>query len=189
MNSQNISFSNSLLRITPQWISGYLISKNEITFTVHPAYLLKFAQFLKLHSNGQYKQLLDLTAVDYPGEAKRFTVVYQFLSIPYNSRLRVKTRVDSLTPVLSLTPVFSSAAWWEREVWDMFGIFFSNHPDCRRILTDYGFRGHPLRKDFPLTGYSEVRYDEGEKRVISEAVEMTQEFRYFDFSTPWEQIS
>ncbi len=115
-------------------------------------------------------------------------MVYQFLSVQYNSRIRLSTRVDGVTPVDSMTAVFSSAAWWEREVWDMFGIFFSNHPDLRRILTDYGFQGHPLRKDFPLSGYVEVRYDDSEKRVIATPVEMTQEFRYFDFASPWEQL-
>ena len=182
------NFSNSIIRMVPQWISSYSYSKNQVIFTINPKATLKFAQFLKMHSNAQFQQLVDLTAVDYPSSDKRFHVVYQYLSISYNSRLRVKTQVDSVTAVESLTSCFSSAAWWEREVWDMFGIFFSNHPDLRRILTDYGFRGHPLRKDFPLTGYVEVRYDDSEKRVITEPVEVTQEFRYFDFATPWEQI-
>jgi NADH:ubiquinone oxidoreductase subunit C len=110
------------------------------------------------------------------------------LSISYNARIRIKTCIDEITPITSVTELYSSAGWWEREVWDMFGIFFSNHPDLRRILTDYGFQGHPLRKDFPLTGFVEVRYDDSEKRVINEPVEITQEFRYFDFSSPWEQI-
>ena len=174
--------------MVPQWINHHSTLKNEVTFVVDVKHLLKFAQFLKMHCHGQYQLLIDATAVDHPGSDKRFHVVYQFLSIQYNSRLRVKTLVDSVTPVESLTQAYSSAAWWEREIWDMFGIFFSNHPDLRRILTDYGFSGHPLRKDFPLTGYVEVRYDDSEKRVISEPVELTQEFRYFDFATPWEQI-
>ena len=182
------NFSNSIIRMVPQWIKSYSISKNQVIFIINPKDLLKFAQFLKNHFNLQFKQLVDLTAVDYPGKEERFNVVYQYLSHTYNSRLRVKIECDSLTAVESLTSCFSSAAWWEREVWDMFGIFFSNHPDLRRILTDYGFRGHPLRKDFPLTGYVEVRYDDSEKRVITEPVEVSQEFRYFDFATPWEQI-
>lgn len=182
------NFSNSIIRMVPQWILGHSISKNEVTFIINPKDCLKFAQFLKMHCNTQFQQLVDLTAVDYPGDEKRFHVVYQYLSISYNSRLRVKIMCDSVTAVESLTNCFSSAAWWEREVWDMFGIFFSNHPDLRRILTDYGFSGHPLRKDFPLTGYVEVRYDDSEKRVITEPVEVSQEFRYFDFATPWEQI-
>ena len=174
--------------MVPQWIVNHSATKNEILFTINPKDNLKFAQFLKLHCNTQYQQLIDITALDYPRKEKRFYIVYQFLSISYNSRLRIKIKVDSVTPVESLSLCYSSATWWEREVWDMFGIFFSNHPDLRRILTDYGFKGHPLRKDFPLTGYLEVRYDYSEKRVISEPVEVTQEFRYFDFMTPWEQI-
>ena len=181
-------FSNSIIRMVPQWITHHFIEKNQVIFIIVPTASLKFAQFLKMHSNAQFQQLVDVTAVDYPSKSKRFQVVYQYLSISYNSRLRVKILCDSLTAVESLTPCFSSAAWWEREVWDMFGIFFSNHPDLRRILSDYGFSGHPLRKDFPLTGYLEVRYDAESKRVISEPVEMSQEFRYFDFATPWEQI-
>ena len=188
MTDQDKQFSNSIMRMVPSWITSHSISKNQIIFTINPKDSLKFAQFLKMHTNAQFKQLVDVTAVDYPSSEKRFHVVYQYLSLSYNSRCRVKTLCDSLTPVESLTSCFSSAAWFEREVWDMFGIFFSNHPDLRRILTDYGFKGHPLRKDFPLTGYVEVRYDDSEKRVITENVEVSQEFRYFDFNTPWEQI-
>ncbi len=131
---------------------------------------------------------MDVTAVDYPSQDLRFQVVYNLLSIQYNSRVRVKTRINEILPVSSATGIYSSAGWWEREVWDMFGIFFSNHPDLRRILSDYGFQGHPLRKDFPLSGYVEVRYDDSEKRVITEPVEIDQEFRYFDFGSPWEQL-
>jgi NADH/F420H2 dehydrogenase subunit C len=131
---------------------------------------------------------MDITAVDYPSKDKRFDVVYNLLSLQYNTRLRVKTEVNELTPVDSLVPIYNSASWWERETWDMFGIFFASHPDLRRILTDYGFEGHPLRKDFPLTGYVEVRYDDSEKRVLTEQVELTQDFRYFDFSSPWELV-
>jgi NADH dehydrogenase (ubiquinone) Fe-S protein 3 len=111
------------------------------------------------------------------------------LCIQYNSRIRVQTSVDEITPICSAVSIFPSAGWWEREVWDMFGVYFSNHFDLRRILTDYGFEGHPLRKDFPLSGYVEVRYDDSEKRVVYEPIEMTQEFRYFDFASPWEQSS
>ena len=131
---------------------------------------------------------MDVTAVDYPTKNERFEVVYNLLSLQYNTRIRIKTHINELTPVDSLVPVYNSASWWERETWDMFGIFFANHPDLRRILTDYGFEGHPLRKDFPLSGYVEVRYDDSEKRVVTEAVELTQDFRYFDFSSPWELI-
>ncbi|RYE27715.1 MAG: NADH-quinone oxidoreductase subunit C [Sphingobacteriaceae bacterium] len=157
-------------------------------FTVYPQYVALFCRFCRDHINTQYKMLVDLTAIDYPSREARFVVVYNLCSHAYNCRLRVKTNVDEITPLESCTQVFSSASWWEREVWDMFGIFFSNHPDLRRILTDYGFTGHPLRKDFPLSGYVEVRYDDSEKRVISEKVQLSQEFREFDFSSPWEQM-
>jgi NADH dehydrogenase (ubiquinone) Fe-S protein 3 len=118
-----------------------------------------------------------------------FAMEFLTLCIQYNSRIRVQSSVDEITPICSIVSIFPSASWWEREVWDMFGVYFSNHPDLRRILTDYGFEGHPLRKDFPLSGYVEVRYDDSEKRVVSEPIEMTQEFRYFDFASPWEQMS
>ena len=129
---------------------------------------------------------MDVTAVDYPDREERFEVVYNLLSLKQNQRIRVKLSTDESTPVVSATSVFKSANWFEREVWDLFGVFFSDHPDLRRILTDYGFEGHPLRKDFPLTGLVEVRYDEDQKRVVYEPVKLTQEFRTFDFVSPWE---
>jgi NADH dehydrogenase (ubiquinone) Fe-S protein 3 len=181
-------FAKSVLKAVPKWVQYCSYEKGELSFVISPQYIFPFSQFLKNHVNTQYKQLLDCTAVDYPSRSLRFEVVYNLLSIQYNSRVRVKSCLDEVTPISSITPLFSSAAWWEREVWDMFGIFFSNHPDLRRILTDYGFTGHPLRKDFPLSGFLEVRYDDSEKRVINEPVEMTQEFRFFDFASPWEQI-
>lgn len=181
-------FAQSLLKLVPKWVTRFEYAKDEIVFYVSPEHLSPFFHFLRDHTETQCKQLIDITAVDSPMDKLRFSVVYNLLSLHYNKRIRVKTLVDSLTPVPSVTPLFSSAAWWEREVWDMFGIFFSNHPDLRRILTDYGFQGHPLRKDFPLTGYVEVRYDDSEKRVVTEPVELTQEFRYFDFSSPWETL-
>lgn len=168
--------------------SGFEYQPPVILFTVYPQYVVPFCRFCRDHMNTQYKMLVDLTAIDYPSREARFVVVYNLCSHAYNCRLRVKTNVDEITPLESCTQVFSSASWWEREAWDMFGIFFSNHPDLRRILTDYGFTGHPLRKDFPLSGYTEVRYDDSEKRVISEAVQLSQEFRSFDFSSPWEQM-
>lgn len=182
------NFAKSLIKLVPKWIQSSVFHKNEVVIYVYPEHLLSFLYFLRDHMNMQYKVLIDVTAIDYPTRASRFEVVYNLLSVEYNSRLRIKTCVDELTPVHSSTSVFSSAGWWEREVWDMFGVFFTGHPDLRRILTDYGFEGHPLRKDFPLTGYTEVRYDDSEKRVITESLELTQEFRYFDFSSPWEQL-
>lgn len=190
-------FIKSLVKLVPKWIESSSFEKtgtfagqtksNEIEFLIYPQYILPFLAFLKNHCQIQCKQLMDLTAVDFPVREKRFSVVYNLLSIDKNSRIRVKSKIDSVTPIASVTSLFSCAAWWEREVWDMFGIFFFDHPDCRRILTDYGFKGHPLRKDFPLSGYVEVRYDDSEKRVVSEPVELAQSFRLFDFSSPWLQ--
>ena len=134
----------------------------------------------------QFKQLSDLTAVDYPEQAERFEVIYQMLSITLNARLRIITTVADGAILPTAIDLFASANWAEREVWDMFGIFFSGHPDLRRLLTDYGFEGHPLRKDFPLTGYVEVRYNDTERRVVYEPVKLTQEYRDFDFLSPWE---
>jgi NADH-quinone oxidoreductase subunit C len=136
-----------------------------------------------------FEILLDVAGVDYPDRPERFEVVYQLLSHKYNKRVRVKLTTDESTPVPSVTGVYSSAGWYEREAWDMYGIFFSDHPDLRRILTDYGFEGHPLRKDFPLTGYVEVRYDEEQRRVVYEPVKLKQEFRSFDFLSPWEGMN
>lgn len=179
MEQQN--FVKSLIKLVPKWVHYASICKNEVVFMIYPEHILPFCFFLRDHVHTQYKQLIDLTAIDYPTRNKRFSIVYNLLSVEFNSRIRLKTVVDEITPISSVTKVFSCAAWWEREVWDMFGIFFHDHPDLRRILTDYGFSGHPLRKDFPLSGYVEVRYDDSEKRVITEAVELTQEFRFFDF--------
>jgi NADH dehydrogenase (ubiquinone) Fe-S protein 3 len=180
------NFAKYIIKTVPKWIQYHVSHKNETIFYVYPQYLLPFLFFLRDHINTQYKILIDVTALDYPSRPLRFEVVYNLLSVQYNARIRIKSCVDEITPISSCTSVYSSAGWWEREVWDMFGIFFSNHPDLRRILTDYGFEGHPLRKDFPLTGYVEVRYDDSEKRVITEPLELSQEFRYFDFASPWD---
>ena len=184
----NEKFAHSLILSVPQWISQATVQKNEISLSISPQYVLPFFTFLKDHTQTQYKVLIDITAVDYPSREQRFEVVYNLLSLHHNSRLRIKTSVDEITPVDSLVSLYNSANWWERETWDMFGIFFANHPDLRRILTDYGFEGHPLRKDFPLSGFVEVRYDDSEKRVLTEPLEMTQEFRSFDFASPWELL-
>ncbi len=148
--------------------------------------IVKVLTFLRDDVNCQFKLLMDVCGADYPGRENRFEVVYNLLSLTLNSRLRVKVHTDEETPVPTATGVFSSANWWEREAWDLFGILFSNHPDLRRILTDHGFEGHPLRKDFPLTGHVEMRYDDELKRVVHEPVNLTQEFRTFDFLSPWE---
>jgi NADH dehydrogenase (ubiquinone) Fe-S protein 3 len=185
----NQSFFKSLIATLPKWIHQFKKSKHENILYTNPDYLFQLLWFLKYHTNTRFQVLIDICGVDYPSRKQRFEVVYNLLSIQYNSRIRVQTSVDEITPICSAVNIFPSAGWWEREVWDMFGVYFSNHPDLRRILTDYGFEGHPLRKDFPLSGYVEVRYDDSEKRVVSEPIEMTQEFRYFDFASPWEQSS
>jgi NADH dehydrogenase (ubiquinone) Fe-S protein 3 len=141
--------------------------------------------FLRDHTNTQYKVLSSISGVDYPNREQRFEVSYDLLSIKYNHRIRIKTFIDDLNPLESITSIFPAASWWEREIWDLYGVFFQNHPDLRRILTDYGFEGHPMRKDFPLSGYTEVRYDEIKKRVICEPLELPQEYRNFDFASPW----
>ena len=164
------------------------VEGDELCIVVRRESIARVLAFLRDDMNCQFKQLMDVCGVDYPGRAERFEVVYNLLSLAHNRRIRVKLYTDAETPVPSVTPVFSSANWWEREVWDLFGIYFINHPDLRRILTDYGFEGHPLRKDFPLTGYVEVRYDEDQRRVVYEPVSLPQEFRSFDFLSPWEGI-
>lgn len=158
----------------------------EMVLEVNPAETVNVMRFLKLHSSTQFKGFIQTSAVDYPERRDRFRVVYNLLSTRYNARIRIQTYVDETTPLESATKIFKGADWFEREVWDMYGVFFHSHPDMRRILTDYGFEGHPLRKDFPLSGYVEVRYDDTEKRVVQEPVEIAQEYRSFDYSSPWE---
>jgi NADH-quinone oxidoreductase subunit C len=167
-------------------VLGAEVAYGELMVTIEASAVTKLLTFLRDDQNCQFKQLVDVTAVDYPDREARFTVVYNLLSLRHNQRVRVKTAVAEDTTLASVVGVFSSANWLEREVWDLFGIAFSGHPDLRRILTDYGFEGHPLRKDFPLTGHVEVRYDEDQKRVVYEPVKLTQEFRNFDFMSPWE---
>ena len=162
------------------------VSHDELTVDVALSNIVGLVEFLKNDQTCKFSTLVDITAVDYPERAKRFDVVYHFLSMYQNQRirLRVSVREDEMVP--SITSVHPSANWFEREVFDMYGILFSGHPDLRRILTDYGFRGYPLRKDFPTTGYTEVRYDEEQKRVVYEPVSLVQEYRQFDFMSPWE---
>ncbi len=167
-------------------VDEFSLANDELTLTVPLASLIKVLSFLRDDANCQFKQLMDICGIDYPEQEKRFGVIYNLLSLTLNLRVRVKVFTDDETPVPTSTGLFSSANWFEREVWDMFGVYFSEHPDLRRILTDYGFDGHPLRKDFPLTGYVELRYDDEQKRVIYEPVKLTQDFRSFDFLSPWE---
>lgn len=170
----------------PGAVTGSHVALDELVLHVEREQILKVLTFLRDDQNCQFKQLVDITAVDLPDQGERFEIVYNLLSLKHNQRIRVKLWTDEDTPVPSAVGLFPAANWFEREVWDLFGVFFSDHPDLRRILTDYGFEGHPLRKDFPLTGYVEVRYDEEQKRVIYEPVKLTQEFRNFDFMSPWE---
>lgn len=178
-----ISYINTLKKLIP--IENAKILDDEIIVVVHPKNLFGVVNFLKNNLLCQYNVLSAISGTDYPERENRFEVAYELLSLHYNRRIRVKTFVNEFTPVSSITEVYPSANWWEREVWDLYGVFFQNHPDLRRILTDYGFQGHPMRKDFPLSGYVEVSYDEKLKRVITQPLELTQEFRSFDFRSPW----
>lgn len=162
------------------------VALNELIVEVNRDQIVKAMLFLRDDPQCLFKQLVDICGVDYPERSERFEVVYNLLSLKHNQRVRLKISTDEATPVPSATGVFRSAGWFEREAWDLYGIMFSEHEDLRRILTDYGFEGHPLRKDFPLTGFVEMRYDEEQKRVIYEPVSLTQEFRRFDFMSPWE---
>jgi len=164
-------------------------AQDELVLTAQRDDIVNVLTFLRDDAKCEFKELVDLTAVDYPSRPERFEVVYNLLSISHNSRIRVKISASEETLVPTSVPVFGSANWFEREVWDMYGIMFSGHPDLRRILTDYGFEGHPQRKDFPLTGYVELRYDEEQKRVVYEPVKLTQDFRNFDYLSPWEGMT
>ncbi|MBN8521297.1 MAG: NADH-quinone oxidoreductase subunit C [Alphaproteobacteria bacterium] len=162
------------------------ITKSELTLTTTRAHILDVLRFLKDDPACQFHQLMDICGADYPGRAERFEVVYHLLSLTHNLRVRIKVSTDENNPVPSAVSVFSSAGWYERETWDMYGIYFDGNPDLRRILTDYGFDGHPLRKDFPMTGFVELRYDTEQRRVVYEPVKLTQDFRSFDNISPWE---
>jgi NADH-quinone oxidoreductase subunit C len=159
---------------------------DELVVRVYRERIVRVLTFLRDDVNCQFKQLMDVCGADYPEREDRFEIVYNLLSLTHNQRVRVKVRTDAGSPVPTVSGVYSAAGWWERETWDMYGVYFRDHPDLRRILTDYGFEGHPLRKDFPLTGYVEVRYDDLQKRVVYEPVKLTQDFRSFDFLSPWE---
>ena len=164
------------------------ISYDQLTVNINVSSLEQITSFLKLNSVCLFRTLIDITAVDYPEEEYRFQLIYHYLSMHQNFRIRIKILVKDEDIVPSITSVFPAANWFEREVFDMYGILFGSHPDMRRLLTDYGFRGHPLRKDFPTTGYLEVRYDQEKKKVVYEPVKLNQEYRRFDFVSPWEGI-
>ena len=162
------------------------IKHNQINICIEDNNLIEVMIFLKTHSSTKFKQLIDITAVDYPERDKRFKMVYLLLSHEKNSRIKIEFDIKEGEILSSLTSIFPSANWMEREVFDMYGVEFKDHPDLRRILTDYGFKGHPLRKDFPLTGHNEVRYSEEDKKVIYEPVKLEQNYRNFDYESPWE---
>ncbi|PKQ07095.1 MAG: NADH-quinone oxidoreductase subunit C [Alphaproteobacteria bacterium HGW-Alphaproteobacteria-12] len=167
-------------------VAGFEIAYGELTIRAQAPSIARVLKFLRDDPASRFTTLIDITAVDYPERASRFDIVYHLLSMHQNQRIRIIVETDEETAVPSVVSVYPAANWFERETFDMYGIFFSDHPDLRRILTDYGFNGYPLRKDFPLTGYVEVRYDDDEKRVVYEPVRLVQEFRSFDFMSPWE---
>lgn len=191
MNNKSFSLIQNLIVSIPNYIKSIEVLNDEIILNVSVQNLLKILNFLKNHTNFQVVQLIDITAVDMLGSTERFVLVYQLLSLRYNIRLILKVQLEKKTNSLfsevipSIIKFYNSANWLEREVWDMFGIFFSGHNDLRRILTDYGFQGFPLRKDFPLTGFCELRYDDEMKTVFYDSLELAQEFRFFDFQSPW----
>jgi NADH-quinone oxidoreductase subunit C len=170
-------------------VRAIAVHYGELTVTVERGEIARVLRFLRDDARCRFEVLIDICGVDYPERAERFEVVYHLLSPRLNQRLRVKLSTDEVSPVASTVEIFAAANWFEREAYDMYGILFSDHPDLRRLLTDYGFQGFPLRKDFPLTGYVEVRYDDAKKRVVYEPVKLTQEFRTFDFESPWEGMS
>ena len=176
------TYGQYLLSSLPKYIQQFSVWKDELTIYIPPSGVIPVMSFLKSHTAAEYTMVADITAVDYPTRSNRFEVVYNLLSVRYNSRIRVKTYADEATPIPSITSLYDGANWYEREVYDLFGVFFVGHPDLRRIMTDYGFDGHPLRKDFPLTGYTEIRYDEEKKRIVVEPLELTQAFRNFEVS-------
>ena len=172
-----------------EFVTSCEFQKNELVVHVKKDGILKVLQFLRDDRECVFKVMVDICGADYPERKERFDVVYNLLSLTHNARVRVKVRLAEGEAIASATPVFSAAGWFEREAWDMYGIYFDGNADLRRILTDYGFDGHPMRKDFPLTGYVELRYDNEQKRVVYEPVKLTQDFRRFDFTSPWEGMT
>lgn len=181
--AQHIARSNSKVAFE------FMITHDQLTLKIPAAALRDVVTFLLEDPDCDFHQLMDITAVDYPKRVNRFEVVYHFLSMTKNHRIRLKLFTDEDTAVDTICDIFPTANWFEREVYDMYGIYFNNHPDLRRILTDYGFEGYPLRKDFPLTGYVELRYDQEQKRCVYEPVKLSQDFRNFDFLSPWEGMT
>ncbi|EFZ02404.1 respiratory-chain NADH dehydrogenase, 30 kDa subunit [Metarhizium robertsii] len=182
-------YGSWLMGCLPKYIQQFSVWKDELTIYISPSGVIPVFTFLKYNTSAEFTQMSTITACDFPTRDKRFEVVYNLLSVRHNSRIRVKTYADEASPVPSVTSLYDGANWYEREVYDLFGVFFAGHPDLRRIMTDYGFEGHPLRKDFPLTGYTEIRYDEEKKRIVTEPLELTQAFRNFEGgSSAWEMV-
>ncbi len=186
MDEKLTALAEHLAASLPGVVQDCQIRHGQLSVRVPRDGLLEVLSFLRDDPQCRFTVLCDICGVDYPDRPLRFEVVYNLLSMSHNLRIRLMVETDEENPVPSATGLFSVAGWWEREAWDLFGIYFTDHPDLRRILTDYGFDGHPLRKDFPLTGYVELRYDEDQKRVVYEPVKLKQEFRSFDFLSPWE---
>jgi NADH-quinone oxidoreductase subunit C len=186
MSEKLVALADHLRAALPDAVHATEIRHGELCCRIERTALPRVLAFLRDDAKCRFTVLCDICGVDYPDRPQRFEVVYNLLSMALNQRIRLKLETDEVEPVPSAVGLYSSAGWWEREAWDLFGIYFSDNPDLRRILTDYGFEGHPLRKDFPLTGYVELRYDEEQKRVVYEPVKLKQEFRSFDFLSPWE---
>ena len=186
MSEQLNALGEAIVAALPGAVTGHAVAYGELTVTAQASEIVTVVTFLRDDLRCQFWNIVDVTAVDWPARERRFDVVYHFLSPKQNTRIRVKAQTDEVTPVPSIVSVFPGAEWFERETWDLYGVMFTGHPDLRRLLTDYGFEGHPMRKDFPLTGYVELRYDEEQKRVVYDKVKLTQEFRSFDFLSPWE---
>ena len=180
------TLGRAIAEALPASVAGYTVARRELTVQAQAADIVAVMRVLRDDPRFLFVSMIDVTAVDWPGRTKRFDVVYHLLSPKHNARVRVKIETDADTPVASIIEVFPGADWFEREAYDLYGVMFSGHPDMRRLLTDYGFDGHPLRKDFPLTGFVEVRYDDELKRVVYAPVRLQQEFRNFDFLSPWE---
>ena len=180
------ALGQTIVSALPGAATGHSVAFNQLTVDVEAAGIVEVVKYLRDDPKCRFVNFTDITAVDYPDREKRFDVIYHFLSPTLNTRIRLRAQADETTQVPSLIEVFPGADWFEREAYDLYGVFFVGHPDMRRILTDYGFEGHPLRKDFPLTGFLEVRYDDQEKRVVYEPVRLNQEFRKFDILSPWE---
>ncbi len=186
MDSILDNLGQSIRTALPGAVTGHEVKHGELTITGKASEIVKIATYLRDDPACQFVSIIDVTAVDWPSREQRFDVVYHLLSPRLNQRIRVKVMTDEVTPVPSIVGVFRGADWFERETYDLYGVLFTGHPDMRRILTDYGFEGHPLRKDFPLTGFVEVRWDDEQKRVMYDKVTLAQEFRSFDFLSPWE---